>query len=107
MKTQVFNAVCENGQVTVNGAPVPGAVVLSAGAAKSQGAAVFSGPSVFYIAVPMDTLDSLIDLVGQLADAVKNGVLASNGGGAITSPTFATGLEQVKQNLQTLKGAKQ
>lgn len=107
MKTQVFNAACENGQVTVNGVPVPGAVVLSAGAAKSQGAALFSGPSVFYIAVPMDTLDSLIDLVSQLADAVKNGVLASNAGGAITAPTFAAGLEQVKQNLQTLKGAKQ
>ena len=107
MKTQVFNAACENGQVTVNGVPVPGAVVLSAGAAKSQGAALFSGPSVFYIAVPMDTLDSLIDLVSQLADAVKNGVLASNAGGAITAPTFAAGLEQIKQNLQTLKWAKQ
>ena len=107
MKTLVFSAECENGQVTVNGAPVPGAVVLSAGAAKSQGAALFSGASVFYIAVPMDTLDSLIDLVSQLADAVKNGVLASNAGGAITAPTFTAGLEQVKQNLQNLKGAKQ
>lgn len=106
-KTLVFNAECESGKVTVNGAEVPGATILSAGQEKSQGAAIFSAGSVFYIAVPLNTLDALIDLVGQLADAVANGVLPSNTGGPITAGTFTADLQKVKQDLQKLKGAKQ
>ncbi len=107
LKTLAFDANCENGKVTVNGANVPGAVVLSSGKAKSRGMAVFSGDKVFYVAVPMATLDSLIDLVGTLAGTVASGVLASNGGGPITSGTFAADLQKIKQDLQALKGAKQ
>lgn len=103
-KTKVLSAACEGGKVTVNGAEVPGARVLSAGQAKSQGVAVFCGPDVVYVAVPVDTLKTLIGFVGDLAQAVASGVLASNAGGPITSGSFQADLAQVKQALNDLKG---
>ena len=107
LKTMALTATCKNGKVTVNGAEVPGAVILPAGKAKSNGMAILSGEKVFYIAVPVDTLADLIDLVGTLADTVASGVLPSNGGGAITSGTFAADLAQIKTQLTQLKGAMQ
>lgn len=106
-KTIVLMAECENGKVTVNGAEIPGAVILPAGKAKSTGMAVLSGKNAFYVAVPMDTLSSLIDLVGTLAETVASGVLPSNSGGAITSGSFAADLAQIKTQLTQLKGAMQ
>lgn len=106
-KTKAINAACESGKVSVNGAEVPGTVVLSAGQAKSQGVALFSGADVFYVAVPVDTLSQLIDLTAQLAQAVASGVLSGNGGGPITSGNFAADLAQLKSALTELKGAMQ
>ena len=102
-KTKVFNAACESGKVTVNGAEVPGAVIVSAGQAKSQGVALFCGPDVVYVAVPVDTLKTLIGFVGDLATAVASGVLPANVGGPITSGTFAADLAQIKQACEKLK----
>lgn len=106
-KSKAINAVCENGKVTVNGAEVPGAVVVSAGQAKSEGVAIFSGPDVFYVAVPVQTLVQLIELTARLAQTVASGVLSGNGGGAITSGSFAADLAQLKSALNELKGAMQ
>ena len=106
-KSRAINAVCENGKVSVNGAEVPGAVILSAGQARSQGFAIFSGPDVFYVAVPIKTLSSLIDLTAQLTQAVASGVLASNGGGPITSSSFSADLAQLQSALNELEGAMQ
>lgn len=104
-KTKAFSAACESGKVTVNGAEVPDAVIVSAGKAKSQGVAIFSGAEVFYIAVPVETLSQLIELTAQLAQTVASGVLPSNGGGAITSGSFSADLAQLKSTLNNLKGA--
>ena len=89
--------------VKIDGVELPGAVILSAGQADSQGAAIISGGDVFYVAVPMGTLSQLIGLVGTLAQTVASGVLAGNAGGAITSPTFAADLAQLKAQLDQLK----
>lgn len=91
----------------MNGAEVPQAVVLSAGVAKSQGCAVFSGGQVFYIAVPVETLTQLIGLVSTLTDTLSAGIMASNTGGPITSATFAAELADLKTQLNKLKGGMQ
>lgn len=91
----------------MSGAEVPQAVILSAGQARSAGCAFFSGPDVFYVAVPVGTLTQLIGLVSNLTDTLTSGILASNGGGPITSGTFATELAQIKTALNELKGGMQ
>ena len=103
-KTKAINAACESGTVTVNGVVVPEAVIVSAGQAKSQGVALFSGADVFYVAVPVETLSQLIDLTAQLAQAVSSGVLSANAGGPITSGSFAADLAKLKASLDELKG---
>lgn len=103
-KTKVFKATCVDGTVQIDGVELPGAVILSAGQADSQGAAIISGKDAFYVAVPIDTLGVLIELVAQLAQTVSSGVLPSNGGGAITSGTFSTDLMNLKNKLDVLKG---
>lgn len=106
-KTKVISATCEGGRVFINGAEVPQAVILSAGQAKSTGCAVFSAENVFYVAVPVGTLTQLIGLVANLADTLTSGILASNGGGNITSGTFAAELARLKAELNNLKGGMQ
>lgn len=102
--SKILSASCQGGKVTTaEGANVPDVKVLSAGAAKSEGVVLLSGPDTVYIAVPVGSLGELIDLVAQAVDAVSQGVLPSNAGGNITSPDFALQLAQVKQNLQKLK----
>ena len=103
-KTLVFKATCANGVVKIDGVELPDAVILSAGQADSQGAAIISGGEAFYVAVPIGTLTQLINLVAQLAQTVSTGVLSSNGGGAITSGTFAADLMNLKSQLDQLKG---
>lgn len=102
-KTKVFKATCAGGVVKIDGVELPGAVILSAGQADSQGAAIISGGNAFYVAVPIGTLSQLIALVAQLAQTVSTGVLPSNGGGSITSGTFAADLLQLKTQLDQLK----
>ena len=106
-KTKAIRATCEGGKVFVSGAEVPQAVILSAGQAKSQGCAVFSGGNVFYVAIPVETLTQLIGLVSTLADTLSAGIMASNGGGPITSATFAAELAGLKTELNKLKGGMQ
>lgn len=103
-KTKAINAACESGTVTVNGVVVPEAVIVSAGQAKSQGVALFSGEKVFYVAVPVETLSRLIDLTAKLTQAVSSGVLSANAGGPITSGSFAADLAKLKASLDELKG---
>lgn len=103
-KTLVFKATCSNGVVKINGVELPDAVILPAGQADSQGAAIISGGEAFYVAVPIETISQLIGLVSQLTQTVSSGVLPSNGGGAITSGTFAADLMNLKAQLDALKG---
>lgn len=106
-KTKTISATCEGGKVFINGAEVPQAVILSAGVAKSQGCAVFSGGQVFYVAVPVDTLTQIISLVSNLTDTLSAGIMASNGGGPITSDSFSAGLAALKAELIKLQGGMQ
>lgn len=106
-KTKTISATCEGGKVFVEGQEVPQAVILSAGQAKSAGCAVFSGSDVFYVAVPVDTLTQIISLVSNLTDTLSAGIMASNGGGPITSDSFSAGLAALKVELIKLKGAMQ
>ena len=102
-KTKAINATCEGGQVSVNGKTVPNVQILSAGKGSSTGFLLISGPEAFYVAVPVETLASLLEQVGKLAQAVATGVLASNVGGPIVSGSFATDLAQIQQALKMLK----
>ena len=106
-KTKAINATCEGGKVFVDGVEVPHAVILSAGQKKSQGCAIFSASDVFYVCVPVETLKELINIVVKMTDKLSSGVLASNGGGNITSPTFSEDLSALKTELNNLKGAMQ
>lgn len=107
MKTKVFKASCKNKQVTINGTQVPGALIASAGVAESEGFLIFCGPDAVYVAVPVESMKQIITLTADLADKVASGVLASNAGGNITSPTFSAELTQIKNQFEKLKEALQ
>ncbi|MCL2566505.1 MAG: hypothetical protein FWE18_00200 [Alphaproteobacteria bacterium] len=48
-------------------------------------------------------LDSLINKISELVDKLSSGILASNGGGAITSPTFIADLTTIKTDLMGIQ----
>ena len=102
--TNVFEAACKSGQVTINGVKLPGAKIISAGQAQSQGIAILCGGNAFYVAIPVDTLKTLIALVSTMSEKIVAGINPSNAGGPITSGTFAADLAQIKVQLEALKG---
>ena len=102
-KSKAISAACKGGQVSVNGKNVPNVQILSAGKGSSTGLLLISGPEAFYVAIPIETLASLLEQVSKLAQAVATGVLASNIGGPIVSGSFATDLAQIQQALKMLK----
>lgn len=102
LKTIVCKASCKSNTVTVDGVELPGAEILSAGQAQSQGIAILCGGDAFYVAIPKETLAQLISLMRTLVQTVQTGILPSNGGGAIVDGTFATQLAALKQQLDTL-----
>lgn len=104
---RVFNANVSGGQVFIGGNVVPGCPILGNGG-DSSGILVISQSELAYIPNTTPDLSQNIDIMiaainGAInaLNAISSGVLASNGGGAITTGTFATGIQAGVQELQT------
>lgn len=102
-KTIVIKATAANGKITAENGAVNEAEILSQGTAKSEGVLIISGDKVFYIAIPIESIKNILDLIGQAADLAASGILPSNEGGNITSSTFAAQMQALAQQAHTLK----
>lgn len=101
----VLDAICVNEFVKINNdIVVPETSILSDGKASSTGILIINDEKKIYIAIPIDSIKAIIDNISSLCDILSTGILASNGGGAITSPTFTTNLTALKNTLTALKG---
>ncbi len=103
-KTIVVKATAASGKVTTEGGAVSGAEILSQGNMPSEGVLIISGDKVFYIAIPIESIKSILDLIGQVATVAASGILPSNAGGDITSSTFASQMAALAAQAQALKG---
>ncbi len=111
------------GVVSVDGLVLPGAVILSEGAAASEGLAVLDGENVWYLTKTSpdlkSTLDNLIDVLSQLktgidkiGDTFTDVGLGMAGSSTAPPPTLgasvtaikatATAIDAIKTDLQTL-----
>lgn len=102
-KTKIFKAEAKAGKVFVGGQEVPQTEILSQGKAASKGVMLLNGPDKVYIAVPVDSLKEILGLIKSLAATAAGGVLASNGGGNITTPDFAANMQKLAQAAEDLK----
>lgn len=102
-KTKIFNATAKDGKVSVNGQEVPDTVILSQGKAASGGIMILNGTDKVYIAIPVESLKQILDLVINLANSAASGILAENGGGTITTPAFAADMADIAQSAAELK----
>lgn len=102
MLTKILIAKAENGEVTVEAGKVPGAQILSAGKAASNGILIISEGNKIYFALPMDSISGILDLMSELSNTLGTGIAASNGGGAI-APTLATDMQALIQKINQLK----
>ncbi|WP_424244956.1 hypothetical protein Dip510_000064 [Elusimicrobium posterum] len=101
--TKVIKATAQNGKVFTEGKEVPAAHILSAGAAPSNGVLILNNLEKVYIAMPMQSIESLIDAVADLATAVGDNVETANSGGPV-APTLKAAMQKAVQELNELKG---
>lgn len=101
--SKVFTATAEGHKVFVNGQEVPQVNILSQGKAASSGIMILNGTDKVYIAIPVDNLKQILDLVINLANSAASGILAENGGGSITTPTFAADMADIALSAAELK----
>lgn len=102
-KTKIFKAQAKGGKVFVNGQEVPQTEILSQGKAASKGVMLLNGKDKAYIAIPIDSLKEILALIKSLASIAAGGILASNGGGNITTPDFAANMQKLAQAAGDLK----
>ena len=102
-KTKIFNATAKDGKVSVNGQEVPQVNILSQGNAASSGIMILNGTDKVYITIPVESLKQILDLVINLANSAASGILAENGGGTITTPTFTADMADIAQSAAELK----
>lgn len=102
-KTKIFKAEAKDGKVFVSGKEVPQTEILSQGKAASKGVMLLNGPDKVYIAVPIGSLKEILDLIKSLAAIAAGGILASNGGGNITTPDFTANMQKLAQAAGDLK----
>lgn len=100
---RMLKAEIKNGIVYVDGKPVKDAVKLCEGKADSSGFFIIDKETFIYIAKTSQDLSSALDLLNNLISKISTGILASNGGGAITSPTFTADMQQLSQEVSQLK----
>lgn len=109
--SKILEATCENGQVTAEGAQVPGATVLSEGVGASEGALLMEGDKKLYVTSNATDLKTTIEKV--IAAINKIGTTLTAIGAGMTGPTTAppgtlgadvAELTQIATELETLKG---
>jgi hypothetical protein len=101
-KMIILEAIAEKGQVKTEGGKVPDAIIMSNGAAASKGFLFLHGNKAIYVALPMDTMTQILDLIKSLAQKVGADVAASNGGGPI-APALAADMEALSAEVEQLK----
>lgn len=101
--SEILEATAENGEVKVVAGTVSGCRILSAGKAKSSGVILLIKGQKVYVAIPMDSISKILDLMADLANKVGSGVVASNAGGPV-APDLMASMQSVAQEIKQLKG---
>ena len=102
--TKILKAEAENGKVTVTAGEVPQAQILSAGKAKSNGILLISEDQKVYIALPMESISQILDLLKESLNKITVASLGVPTQGWATTPTLPTDLTAVIQQISDLKG---
>jgi hypothetical protein len=124
MLTKIFQAKAQNGKVSITDSitdavtdkvsnevcvKVPNADILSAGKAASKGILIISEDKKVYIALPMDSISKILDLLETAISKIVADVpitIAPNTGAVVAAALYAdmqpviNQIKQLKENLQ-------
>ena len=103
MLTKILIATAENGKVSVESGKVPEANILSAGKAKSNGILMISEEQKFYIALPMESITQILELLNDALSKINMASLGVPTQGWASPPTLPTDLAAVIQQISQLK----
>ena len=104
MLTKILVATAENGKVSIEAGQVPDAKILSAGKAKSNGILIISEDNKVYIAIPMDSIGKILDLLKTALETITATSLGTPTQGWSVAPTLPTELVETIQAISDLKG---
>jgi hypothetical protein len=100
---KIFSAEVKDGAVIADKGTVIGCPILGEGG-DSAGYLVISGDDLVYLPKTSPDLKETLTLFSTTLSTIASGVLAENGGGAITSGSFASDLAKLKKSVDELKG---
>lgn len=110
--TKMLYATCENGTVTSDGVPVPGATILGEGVGQSQGALLIDREKRTYIPKTSPdlktTLEKTIEALNTIAETLTS--IGAGMTGATTAPpgdlaANVASIQAAASELETLKEA--
>lgn len=108
-KMRVFEAICQDGKVYIHNGTVevPNVKILSEGLGESAGIMILAGEECVYIAQTTGDLKSALTIIKEGFTKLASDVVQASGGtsdvGGAT-PNFATDMNQVASDLDTLIG---
>lgn len=101
---KIFNAKVEGGKVIVNGLAVENCPILGEGG-NSSGFVVMAEGDLVYLPKTSPDLYTTLQYLSTALSTIATGIYQQNGGGNITSGSFATDLATIKGQVDTLRGS--
>lgn len=101
---KIFDAKVAEGKVIVADLEVPNCPILGEGG-DSLGFLVMAEEKLVYLPKTSPDLSRTLQLLSTSLSTIATGIFQQNGGGNITSPTFASDLADLKNQVDELRGA--
>lgn len=101
---KIFNAKCEGGKVIVNGLAVENCPILGEGG-ESSGFVVMAEGELVYLPKTSPDLYTTLQYLSTALHTIATGIFQQNGGGNITTGSFAGDLGTIKAQVDELRGA--
>lgn len=107
--TKILQASAEKSKVQVKAGIIKDCQILSAGIEKSKGIVILNENEKVYIAMPIESIKSVLDLITKLADIANNlasklsaDIMPSNQGGPV-APQLAADMSILQSQISQYK----
>ena len=100
---KIFKSTVAEVKVLVHGLEVPNCPILGEGG-DSSGFLVMAEDELVYLPKTSPDLSQTLQLLSTSLSTIATGIYQANAGGDITSPTFASDLAELKNQVDELRG---
>lgn len=104
---KIFKASFQDGEVLIDGTPVPDVTILSQGKGNSTGVLFMAENQCIYIAQISDDIKSALELLATAFNTLSTDVIPASGGATDkggAAPLFQTHMQDVSTQLKKLAG---